>query len=76
MTRTRLAARPNPDRTTLAEARTHGLPQRHQTRLSNARGRELTHTFRTCEESVHLTGYVHHTETCHQPTTQEPPTDP
>ena len=64
MSRQRLRAKPDPVRAALAEARVHGLRRRHQIRLENARGRELTHRCRHCAAVVRLVDYVRHLETC------------
>ena len=64
MSRQRLRAKPDPVRAALAEARVHGLRQRRQIRLENARGRELTHTCRRCGEVNRLIDCVRHLEAC------------
>ena len=72
----RLRARPDPVRAALAEARAHGLRERHKTRLANARGRELTHKCPRCVTAIRLIDYVQHKEKCHAKTDPEPPAPP
>lgn len=72
----RLRARPDPVRAALAEARAHGLRERHKTRLANARGRELTHQCPHCATAIRLIDYVQHKEACTTTPDPEQPTPP
>lgn len=67
MSRPRLRVEPDHDRLVRDGARRHGLRRRHQLRLDNARGRELTHECKACGTVVRLIDYVRHIDICEGP---------